>query len=131
MASYGWACIRMNYRTLFTSRPVWPARLWWLALLLVLVLALLPGRYLQSPVFNWWDKAQHATAFAVLAWWGMRCWPERVVAVFSGLLLLGVGIECLQHLSGWRHGDWADVVADVFGLCVGCVGHRVFRPRKR
>ncbi|TXI66628.1 MAG: VanZ family protein [Limnohabitans sp.] len=120
----------MNYRPLFTSRPVWPARLWWLALLLVLVLALLPGRYLQSPVFNWWDKAQHAAAFAVLAWWGMRCWPGRGVWVLAGLVFFGTGIEGLQHASGWRHGDWADVMADVCGLFVGYTCHRVFRPRK-
>lgn len=36
---------------------------WYVAMLGVTVLALLPVEHLQQPIFNWWDKAQHALAF--------------------------------------------------------------------
>jgi hypothetical protein len=39
--------------------------IWALAIVAVTVLALLPIQHLQLPVFNWWDKAQHALAFVV------------------------------------------------------------------
>ncbi len=32
----------------------------------VTMLALMPIEHLQLPVFDWWDKAQHALAFVVL-----------------------------------------------------------------
>jgi hypothetical protein len=36
---------------------------WYAAMVAVTVLALLPNEHLQMPVFDWWDKAQHALAF--------------------------------------------------------------------
>jgi hypothetical protein len=35
---------------------------WYAAMVAVTVLALLPIEHLQMPVFDWWDKAQHALA---------------------------------------------------------------------
>ena len=39
---------------------------WYLAMAAVTLLALMPIEHLQLPVFDWWDKAQHALAFVVL-----------------------------------------------------------------
>ena len=44
---------------------------WYLAMVAVTVLALLPIEHLQMPVFDWWDKAQHALAFVVLTGWAL------------------------------------------------------------
>ena len=42
---------------------------WVLAMLAVTVLALMPIEHLQLPVFDGWDKAQHALALWVLTGW--------------------------------------------------------------
>ena len=86
------------------------------ALLGVTVLALLPIDMLTSPVFNWWDKAQHALAFAALGVLGFAAYPSRPGRVVSGLVLYGVAIELAQMAVGWRFGEWEDVLADTAGL---------------
>ena len=37
------------------------------------------------------------------------------------LVALGVLIEVLQHLGGYRFGDWQDAVADGVGVLLGLV----------
>jgi len=37
---------------------------------------------------------------------------------------LGGAIEVVQHLTGWRHGDWADWVADAVGIILMALGAR-------
>ena len=90
----------------------------WLAALAVLVLMLLPAEHVQRLPINFWDKAQHALAFGVLTLLGLRAWPQRRhrLRLLAGLVIYGGGIELAQHLTGWRHGDWADWVADSVGV---------------
>lgn len=90
----------------------------WLAYLAVAVLSLLPVEQLPLGVFDWWDKAQHALGFlvlAVLGLWGYSAFPGRVVL---GLLGFGAVIELAQAATGWRYGDWQDCLADVVGVAV-------------
>ncbi len=54
---------------------------WVLAMLAVTVLALLPVEHLQLPVFDGWDKAQHALAFWVLTGWALLLWPHAAMWV--------------------------------------------------
>lgn len=105
----------------------WLAGTWWLVLVAFLVLSLLPNRYLQHRVFDWWDKAQHASAFAALAMLGLRCWPKSAWGVLFGLLMYGAAIEWLQHLTGWRRGEWSDLAADAVGLGLAAVCSRFFQ----
>lgn len=95
----------------------------WLLLWGMLVLSLLPVDQLPS-AFNFWDKAQHAFGFAGLAVTGLLVYPGRAGRVLLGLALFGIGIECAQHLTGWRQGDWVDWVADCVGLGIGAFGLR-------
>lgn len=92
----------------------------WLAVLVVLVLMLLPAEHAQGLPLNVWDKAQHALAFGVLTLLGLRAWPQRRdrLRLLVGLVIYGGGIEWVQHLTGWRHGDWADWVADSAGVAL-------------
>ena len=84
----------------------------------VLVLALLPVEQLQLPIFNWWDKAQHALAFALLSLGALRLWPHRPLQVVFGMSLYGAAIEVMQWVVGWRFAEWADFGADVVGVVV-------------
>ena len=95
----------------------------WLAALAVLVLMLLPAEHVQRLPLNFWDKAQHALAFGGLTLLGLLAWPQRPDRwrLLVGLVIYGGAIEVAQHLTGWRHGDWADWVADAVGVALVAV----------
>lgn len=98
---------------------MWLARAgWWLAMAVVMVLALLPVEHLQLPVFNWWDKAQHALAFLVLTGWALLLWPVASGRVVLAMLAYGAGIELAQWAVGWRFAEWADLAADAVGVAL-------------
>jgi VanZ family protein len=89
----------------------------WLALVLVMALALLPTAGLLTP--GLWDKAQHAVAFAVLAGLALLAYPGRSRALLLGLLMAyGVGIELLQSGLPYRDASLADVLANAVGVAV-------------
>lgn len=92
-----------------------------------LVLALLPADMLTAPVFNWWDKAQHAVGFAILGLLGRVAYPNtRPCKLFAGLLGFGVAIEVAQYIAGWRFGDPLDAVADGVGLLLAAAVYNQF-----
>ena len=93
--------------------------LFWACFLAINILALSPAPYLPG-IFNWWDKAQHAIAFAVLAVLVVLAYPEAS-RLRIALLLMGQGvlIEVLQYYGGYRFGDWQDAVADGVGVLLG------------
>ena len=101
----------------------------WLLVLAVVTLSLTPVEHLPPQVFDIWDKAQHAFAFAVLAWMGLWAYPLRRWQLLAGLLLLGGAIELAQAATGWRYGEWADLFADVVGVIVGAVAWTAISAR--
>ena len=89
------------------------------SLALVTVLAVIPGPSVPQAV-QFWDKAQHAVAFAALASIGCYAFPQRVQRVFIGLLLHGALIEVLQGtLTTTRFADVFDWFADGIGVLIG------------
>jgi len=102
---------------LLSARSAW--RLCFLVLLLTtLYLSLVPVQHLPRAL-NFWDKAEHAIAFAALAMSGLLAYPGSRWPMVAGLTLLGLGIEVAQALSGWRQGDVMDWLADCVGLALG------------
>jgi len=94
-------------------------QLFFVALASVTILALIPGPSVP-PAIQFWDKAQHAWAFAVLALIGCCAFPPRIRLVFVGLLAHGALIEILQAtLTTTRTGDVLDWFADGVGILVG------------
>lgn len=106
-----------QYRMGFAMRVATKA-VFWLTCLAVVAIALAPGGSLPSHVFEWWDKAQHAAAFATLMLLGRWAYPDSKFALPMGLLALGAGIEIVQAVTGWRTGDLADWVADAVGVAL-------------
>jgi VanZ family protein len=96
--------------------------LFWICFIGLNALALSPAPYLPPDLFDWWDKAQHAIGFGTLAVLAVLAYPD-VSKLRIGLLLvaLGVLIEVLQHLGGYRFGDWQDALADGVGVVLGLV----------
>ena len=93
----------------------------WASFMGINVLALTPAPYLPPlEIFNWWDKAQHAIAFAALAVLAVLAYPEGSKRRIA-LLLIGQGvlIEVLQYFGGYRYGDWQDALADGVGVLLG------------
>lgn len=91
---------------------------WHLAMMAVTAITLMPIENLQLPVFDWWDKAQHALAFVLLTGCALQLWPLRALRVVLGMLAYGWGIELAQWAVGWRFAEWADLAADAFGVLV-------------
>ncbi|MFM8332348.1 MAG: VanZ family protein [Candidatus Methylumidiphilus sp.] len=89
----------------------------WMLVAIVVWLSLTP-RPPQPPSILGWDKAQHFTAYATLAYWFGMCysrhwrWPTFLVG-------LGVLMEVLQGLGGFRSFDFFDIIANTIGVAGG------------
>ena len=106
----------MHERAALTKSRQLALAAWGLAMGVVTVLALLPIEHLQMPVFDWWDKAQHALAFMVLTGWALLLWPYAPMRVALSMMAYGAGLELAQWVVGWRFAEWADLAADAVGV---------------
>jgi len=88
----------------------------WLLLLALTVFSLLPVAFLPPPSFSIWDKAQHALGFAALTGLGLWAYPRLQFGMPLLMLLHGGFIEVAQAATGWRHGEWLDLLADAVGI---------------
>ena len=96
-------------------------RLWqvvaWALLALVVWLSLTPSP--PHPPVLVWDKAQHALAYAVLAGWFMQAWERRANIPWAIVLLgIGIALEYIQGLTGYRDFDYGDMLANGVGISV-------------
>ncbi|MGH8581473.1 MAG: VanZ family protein [Gammaproteobacteria bacterium] len=96
-------------------------RLWlllgWGLLVSVVVLSLIPGVPVQPGLGL--DKLAHCSAYALLMLWfsqllQRRGWPALAV----WLLVLGMGLEWIQGLTGYRSSSYGDIVANGLGIAI-------------
>jgi VanZ family protein len=108
---------------------------WLAAILAVIVGSALPSesRTIQAleriPLS---DKVEHVAMYAVLAF--LPAIHERrrvVIGIAFGAILLGVGLEFLQLMTGWRDFEVADMIADAIGVCLGLALGAAVRARAR
>jgi VanZ family protein len=82
-------------------------------------LAIIPQSSLPRAL-DFWDKAQHILAFAVLAFTGCLAFPNRLKMLVGGLFLYGVTIEIVQKYFTSTHSAHAsDLLADGLGMALG------------
>ena len=69
-----------------------------------------------------WDKLNHLSAFAAMAFAGFFSFPDSVrqrVAMLFVLMAYGGLIEIVQLYIPGRTGEWADLLADSLGIGIG------------
>lgn len=102
----------------------------WLSVVGVTTLSLLPAPWLPPVAFDVWDKAQHALAFVLLGGLGLWAYATSSGRIVLGLLAYGALIEVVQSFTGWRYGDWQDWLADAVGVGVTYLGWVLWKPSR-
>ena len=84
----------------------------------VFILSLIP---LEVDLAEGRDKVSHFIAYGTLMFWfGMLYLPARQpLALAIALAGMGIGIEFLQKLTGYRSFDVADMLANAIGVAIG------------
>ena len=102
------------------QRPWLWAGLWMLAIALVVVGSLLPGKDLPQVHVN--DKVEHFLAYALLSAGAVQLFARRLSWGFVCvvLVLMGIGIEYMQAQMGLgRMLDRNDALANAVGVLIG------------
>lgn len=111
-----------------------------LLVVFTVVVTVLSLRSFSSPpqIFTAQDKIGHFFAYAVLSWLACQALGSRLqrtstlVLAFLYASVTGAVLEIAQaNLTTYRHGDWADIAANVLGAFVGCVIFSLRRQLKQ
>ncbi len=108
---------------LIQHRRLWQA-LFTLLFIAISYLALSPAP--PAGLSTGWDKANHALAFASLAFSAHFAGARRPVPLFMALLAYGGAIELLQLYVPGRECDWHDLLADGVGIALGLLVSKLF-----
>lgn len=92
----------------------------WLWVAVVCVSSLLPHPP-ELVSFDGIDKLEHLLAYAWLMLWFCQVYVTHAarISVLAGLVALGVCLECLQGLSGYRYFEYTDMLANSAGVLLG------------
>lgn len=106
------------------QRRLWLA-LGWAFVVLTIYLSLIPNP--PEPVsFPGFDKVEHFIIYGALMFWFCQVYSHRRqrVIVASLLVALGVGVEFVQRMTGYRSFEYADMAADTIGVILGWIASR-------
>lgn len=113
----------VNYRKT-RERSISFPKLWltagWLLVGLVVISTLCP----RTPViveFQCADKFSHLLAYAILMLWFANIYTQRrqQIRFILGLILLGICLEYLQNIGGYRQLQYSDMAANALGVILG------------
>ncbi len=94
----------------------------WLIIGFVIVLAVIVASLMPHPPhaghFRNSDKVGHFAAYVAMTFWFGLIYASNLVRLRIALALavLGVALECLQRLSGFRTFEYADMAANAAGV---------------
>lgn len=122
-----------TFRAVALSRKRRRAIAIWLTIGLALCIGALTLIPLSAPsAVPGTDKAHHVLAFAILTMPCAALYPKGLFRVVFAAAVYGGLIEVIQPYVG-RHGETADVLADLLGVAIGAVFglflHRIFKWR--
>jgi len=100
-------------------RNVWLA-LGWLWVAIVFYLSLMPHPP-QPLAFDGVDKLEHTAAYICLMLWFSQLIVQKQPRMYlmAAFVTMGVCIEILQGLSGYRYFEYADMLANTTGVLIG------------
>lgn len=100
-------------------RKAWLA-IGWVWVVVLVYISLMPNppepvRFLNA------DKLEHALAYCLLMLWFCQVYVRRTQRLFSAVLLIAMGIamEFLQGMTGYRSFEYADMLANSTGVLLG------------
>lgn len=97
----------------------------WFWVAVVTYISLIPNP--PEPVrFENIDKLEHALAYCLLMLWFAQVYLGRVRRLFAASLLvaMGIAIEALQGMTGYRMFEYGDMLANATGVMLGWVWAR-------
>jgi VanZ family protein len=100
---------------LLAARKAWR----WLTVLLVLAVCWLAFAPSEDVPTAFWDKANHALAFAAMSISARFAFPRHFWSSMLGLAAFGFGIEMVQFFLPGRNSEWFDVLSDFVGIALG------------
>ncbi|MBY0586544.1 VanZ family protein [bacterium] len=118
---------------------------WWAYFLFMSTALLVPSEFLPdwlegvddlTPGIIPKDKILHAGSFAallVISVWSRRSWGRFPRLEVFWCLVFAVVTEIVQSITGWRDGEWLDLLADGLGVLFGaliCWGVEGFAKQK-
>lgn len=86
----------------------------WLIIVVVCLLSLLPLSLPQGGVSGS-DKVGHYLAYFIMTYWFLHLY-KKPLYVMLAFILMGVVIEWLQLLTGYRFFEIADIIANTAGI---------------
>lgn len=86
----------------------------WLMVVTVFLLSLLPLSLPQGDISGS-DKVGHYLAYFLLTFWFLHLY-EKPLYVVLAFMMMGVVIEWLQSLTGYRYYEIADIIANSAGV---------------
>lgn len=98
--------------------------LFWVAVVVLFYLALMPADDVE-PIMLVSDKLAHFIAFLGLGIMGTWSYPQSKLWIVLGLILYGAIIEVAQSLTASRAAEWADFIADSFGVLCSLIFFRL------
>lgn len=107
-----------------TMEPLRFLTLWrllgWFLVLGIIYLSLTPSPLDLKLGLPAQDKLGHFLAYALLAWWFGQIYPSRLQGFWAVFLVfLGISLEIMQDLLGYRHFEYLDMLANTLGVASG------------
>jgi glycopeptide antibiotics resistance protein len=105
--------------------PLLHFKKWWLGIgwflvIVVIALSLMPPTPTGDSLFEipYADKIVHFFTYFILMGWFAQIYhvPSIRWRLAISWLFLGIGLEILQSMSGVRHGDVTDIIANSLGI---------------